>query len=113
MQLPAFAQLEQRLNGAVQQHLSNAVLVHGLHSLPCMHDVQLPGDSPFADVATRPVHRIAVLLPLDGSADGLQEGARITLRAAKWPSGQAMRVTGAVDLDGTGWATFEATPTAA
>ena len=113
MQLPAFVQLEQRLNGAVQQHLSNAVVSLGALQLPCTHDVQLPGDSPFADVATRPVHRIAVLLPLDGSADGLQEGARITLRAAKWPSGQAMRVTGAVDMDGTGWATFEATPTAA
>lgn len=111
MQLPAFAQLEQRLNGAVQQHLSNAVLLHGWHSLPCVHDVQLPSDSPFADVATRPVHRISVLLPQDGTADDLQEGAHITLHAAPWPMGQTMRITSAVDVDATGWAAFEATPT--
>lgn len=111
MQLPAFAQLEQRLNGAVQQHLSNAVVSLGALQLPCTHDVQLPGDSPFADVATRPVHRIGVLLPFDGSADGLQEGASITLYAALWPAGQSMRITSAVDVDATGWANFEAATT--
>ena len=52
MQLPAFAQLEQRLNGAVQQHLSNAVVSLGALQLPCTHDVQLPGDSPYTSVAT-------------------------------------------------------------
>lgn len=112
MQLPDFAQLEQRLSGAVQQHLSNAMLVHGALQLPCVHDVQLPGDSPFADVTTRPVHRIAVLLPMDGSANDLQEGASITLHTLHWPTGQAMRVTSAVGMDNAGWAEFDIVPTA-
>lgn len=109
MQLPAFAALEQRTNGAVAQRLSNAMLQLTATgpAFACIYEATLPEGSPFADVATTLQHSVSVWLP---QGEDVSEGGVVYLTTARWPSGQACRITTPVDFDATGWASFEVIP---
>jgi hypothetical protein len=110
MQLPSFAALEQRLNSAATQRLSNAMLqlAVGGPAWACIHEVTLPQDSPFADVHSKSAHSVSIWLPQVGSA--LLEGAVVYLTTARWPKGQSCRIVTDVDIDATGWASFDISP---
>lgn len=109
MQLPAFANLEQRLNSAASQRLSNALLQRaaGGAAFACIYEASRPQGSPFEDVATTLQHSVSVWL-----SHGLSvcEGDQVILTTSKWPSGKACRITTEVDIDATGWATFDVVP---
>ncbi len=109
MQLPAFAALEQRTNGAVTQRLSNAMLQLTATgpAFACIYEATLPEGSPFADVATTLQHSVSVWLPED---EDVAEGGHVILTTARWPSGQACRITTPADTDATGWASFDVIP---
>ena len=109
MQLPSFAALEQRLNSAVTQRLSNAMLQLTATgpAFACIYEAALPEGSPFADVATTLQHSVSVWLP---QGEDVAEGGVVYLTTARWPSGQACRITTPVDFDATGWASFEVIP---
>lgn len=109
MQLPAFAMLHQRLNSAVQQRLSNALVQRtpGGPAWAAMYDVALPERSPFADAATVPQHTVSLWLAGLGS---LAEGEQIVLTTPQWPAGQPCRITTPVVADASGWATFDVVP---
>lgn len=109
MQLPAFSALEQRTNGAVTLRLSNAMLqltATGT-AFACIYEATLPEGSPFDDVATTLQHSVSAWL-----SQGLSvcEGDQVILTTSQWPSGKACRITTAVDIDATGWATFDVIP---
>lgn len=109
MQLPAFAALEQRLNSAATQRLSNALLQRaaGGPAWACIYEATRPEGSPFADVATTLQHSVSVWL-----SQGLSvcEGDQVILTTSQWPSGKACRITTEVDIDATGWASFDVIP---
>ena len=109
MQLPAFVALEQRLNSAVTQRLSNAMLQLSATgpAWACIYEATRPEGSPFADVATTLQHSVSAWL-----SQGLSvcEGDQVILTTSQWPSGKACRITTAVDIDATGWATFDVIP---
>jgi len=111
MQLPSFAALEQRLNSAATQRLSNAMLQLSATgpAWACIYEATRPEGSPFADVATTLQHSVSVWL-----SQGLSvcEGDQVILTASKWPSGKACRITTPVDVDATGWASFDVSPLA-
>lgn len=109
MQLPSFAALEQRLNSAVTQRLSNAMLQLTATgpAFACIYEATLPEGSPFADVATTLQHSVSVWLP---EGEDVAEGSQVILTTARWPSGQACRITTPVDIDATGWASFDVIP---
>ena len=109
MQLPAFAALEQRTNGAVAQRLSNAMLQLTATgpAFACIYEAARPEGSPFADVATTLQHSVSVWLP---QGEDVAEGGLVVLTTARWPSGQACRITTPVDFDATGWASFDVIP---
>ena len=110
MQLPSFAALEQRLNSAVTQRLSNAMLQLSATgpAWACIYEATRPDGSPFADLATTLVHSVSVWMA-DGEG-ALKEGATVILTTTKWPSGKACRITSEVDIDATGWAHFDVMP---
>lgn len=109
MPLPAFAALEQRLNSAVTGRLSNATLQlsQGAPAWACIYEAARPEGSPFTDVATTLQHSVSVWLP---QGEDVAEGGLVVLTTARWPSGQACRITTPVDIDATGWASFEVIP---
>ena len=109
MQLPAFARLEQRLNGAVTQRLSNAMLQLTATgpAFACIYEATLPEGSPFADVATTLQHSVSVWLP---EGEDVAEGSQVILTTARWPAGKACQITTPVDFDATGWASFDVIP---
>lgn len=109
MTLAPFAALESRLNGAVQQRLSNATvqLAPGAPAWAASYAVQLPESSPFADVASVPVHTLSMWLA--GLGD-LAEGDELILTTRHWPAGQPCRVSTAVVPDASGWAVFAVVP---
>ena len=109
MQLPAFARIEQRLNGAVTQRLSNAMLQLTATgpAFACIYDATLPEGSPFADVATTLQHSVSVWLP---EGEDVAEGSQVILTTARWPAGKACQITTPVDVDATGWASFDVIP---
>lgn len=106
MTLAPFAVLESRLNGAVQQRLSNATvqLAPGAPAWAASYAVQLPEGSPFADVASVPVHTLSMWL--SGIGD-LAEGGELIVTTRAWPAGQRCRITTPVVPDASGWATFD------
>ena len=109
MQLPAFAALEQRVNSAATQRLSNALLQRavGGPAWACIYEATRPDGSPFEDVATTLQHSVSVWL-----SQGLSvcEGDQVILTTSQWPSGKACRITTAVGIDAAGWATFDVIP---
>lgn len=109
MQLPAFARIEQRLNDVVSQRLSNAMLQLTATgpAFACIYEATLPEGSPFADVATTLQHSVSVWLP-DG--EDVAEGSQVILTTARWPAGKACQITTPVDVDATGWASFDIIP---
>ena len=109
MQLPAFAALEQRTNGAVTQRLSNAMLQLTATgpAFACIYEATRPDGSPFADVATTLQHSVSVWLP---EGEDVAEGSQVILTTARWPAGKACRITTPVDTDATGWASFDVIP---
>lgn len=109
LELPSFAAEEQRLNDVVSQHLSNAMLQLTATgpAFACIYEATRPEGSPFADVATTLQHSVSVWLP---QGQEVREGAQVILTTARWPSGQACRITTPVDIDATGWATFDVVP---
>ena len=112
MPLPAFAALEQRLNGAVTGRLSNATLQlsQGGVAWACIYEATLPEGMAFDDVATKLAHSVSVWMPDADSV--LAEGEQIILTTARWPQGQACRIVTAVEVDSTGWASFDVSPLA-
>ena len=110
MQLPAFAALEQRLNGAVTQRLSNAMLQLAAAgpAFACIYDAARPEGSPFADVATTLQHSVSVCLPDAESV--LAEGGVVYLTTGRWPQGRECRIVTPVEVDSTGWASFNVMP---
>lgn len=110
MRLPTFAALEQRLNSAVTERLSNAMLQLSATGAAwaCIYEATRPDGSPFADLATTLVHSVSVWMAEGEGA--LKEGATVILTTAKWPSGKACRITSEVDIDATGWAHFDVMP---
>lgn len=109
MQLPAFARIEQRLNDVVSQRLSNAMLQLTATgpAFACIYEATLPGGSPFADVATTLQHSVSVWLP---EGEDVAEGSQVILTTARWPAGKACQITTPVDVDATGWASFDVIP---
>ena len=110
MQLPAFAALEQRVNSAVNQRLSNAMLQLAAAgpAFACIYEATRPEGSPFADVATTLQHSVSVWLPDAESV--LAEGSVVYLTTARWPQGRECRIVTPVEFDATGWASFEVIP---
>lgn len=109
LELPAFAAEEQRLNDAVTQRLSNALLqlAVGGPAWACIYEATRPEGSPFDDVATTLQHSVSAWL-----SQGLSvcEGDQVILTTSQWPSGKACRITTPVDTDATGWASFDVIP---
>ena len=109
LELPAFAAEEQRLNDAVTQRLSNALLqlAVGGPAWACIYEATRPDGSPFADVATTLQHSVGVWL-----SHGLSvcEGDQVILTTSQWHSGKACRITTDVEIDATGWASFDVIP---
>lgn len=110
MQLPSFAALEQRLNSAVNQRLSNAMLQLAAAgpAFACIYEATRPEGSPFADVATTLQHSVSVWLPDAESV--LAEGRVVYLTTARWPRGRECRIVTPVEVDSTGWASFNVMP---
>lgn len=109
MQLPAYARIEQRLNDVVTQRLSNAMLQLTATgpAFACIYEATLPEGSPFADVATTLQHSVSVWLP---EGEDVAEGSQVILTTARWPAGKACQITTPVDVDATGWASFDVIP---
>lgn len=109
MQLPAFARIEQRLTDVVTQRLSNAMLQLTATgpAFACIYEATLPEGSPFADVATTLQHSVSVWLP---EGEDVAEGSQVILTTARWPAGKACQITTPVDVDATGWASFDVIP---
>lgn len=105
-----FASLEQRLNSAVTGRLSNASLQlsQGADAWACIYESTLPDGGRFDDVATKLAHSVAVWMP--DAESTLAEGGRVILTTARWPQGQACRIVTAVEVDSTGWASFDVAP---
>ena len=40
----------------------------------------------------------------------LAEGGQVILTTARWPQGQVCRIVTAVEIDATGWASFDVAP---
>jgi len=96
-----------RVRDAVTRHHANALLqiAAGGPAWACIYEATRPEGSPFADVATTLQHSVSVWLPED-----VAEGSQVILTTARWPASKACRITTAVEIDATGWATFEVTP---
>ena len=110
MQLPSFAALEQRSNSAVTQRLSNAMLQLSATgpAWACIYEATRPEGSPFADVATTLQHSVSVCLPDAESV--LAEGGVVYLTTGRWPQGRECRIVTPVEVDSTGWASFNVMP---
>ena len=109
LELPAFAAEEQRLNDVVRQRLSNALLQRavGGPAWACIYEATRPDGSPFADVATTLQHSVSVWL---SQVLSVCEGDQVILTTSQWPSGKACRITTDVEIDATGWASFDVIP---
>lgn len=112
LELPAFAAEEQRLNDVVTQRLSNAMLQLSATgpAWACIYEATRPEGSPFADVATTLQHSVSVCLPDAESV--LAEGGVVYLTTGRWPQGRECRIVTPVEVDSTGWASFDVSPLA-
>lgn len=99
-----------RLCGAVTRHHANASLrlSQGADAWACIYESTLPDGGRFDDVATKLAHSVSVWMP-DAEA-ALAEGGQVILTTARWPQGQVCRIVTAVEIDATGWASFDISP---
>lgn len=118
MTLPRFAQLAQRVNQRVLSRLADALLALPVTApaepvwLPIALDKELSGGM-LAPMGAADAHTVRM------RADGLEgvqllEGDTVLIQAVAFGgfgAEQACRIAGPVDIDSTGWLTFEVYPT--
>lgn len=119
--LPRFARLEARLNQRVNRALSNAMVALPPAPPAPGVDAQEPVwvavtlDKDLTGGALAPMgaaHSYTVNMPGNPSIGGLEEGdTLLVLSAATGATPQSMRIAGPVEVDASGWLTFEVYPT--